>query len=186
MKLRLTTWPVPNPSNHYWPIPLHTLHAPCRSCIQLGSPHYTRRQLRLTFTQPSCKRGILILHLPVPSRRTRNLLRLLLLPRNMKSRCSYSYYNHRNSLYGLRPSLGTNKILGRYCHHKPSLSHPLRRSDSRRMIMRRFRRRQCNTQPILRPTFSTSICHRRSLYTPLIIPPSNGLQQPTRRILKYR
>ena len=117
----------PNPDR---PFSSHTLHFRYRNSLLLRRPHLPRRQLRLTYPEHTCQRCIFLLHLHLSSHRTRLVLRLLLVQRNMKHWGDPPPPDHNNSLRGLRPSLRTNIILRCNRHHKSSLCSSLHRQLS--------------------------------------------------------
>ena len=141
MKFWLYTRTMFSSTNCYRAISINTLHASRRPRIFFSSPYCTRRQLRLTPAEFTCKRSVLILYLPLFTRRARIILQLILLFRNVKFRCNYSFTNYRNSLYRICPSMGTNKILRGNRYYKSSLCYSLYWPLNCRVIMRRLRGR---------------------------------------------
>ena len=142
MKLRLSIRSLSSPSNRDRFISIYALHPTCRPRILISSPHYPRRKLRLITSKSPRQRRLLILHLSILTCRSRHLLRFILLSRNMKPRRSNPYPYNSNRLYRLRPSMRTNKILGRNSNHQPAISSPLYWRHPSRVAMRRLRRRQ--------------------------------------------
>lgn len=179
MKLRIYTRSLPSSPNFNRTIPRHTLHSPCRYSIFICSPHFSRRKLRMVTTKYPCQRKLMILHLPVPPCRPRPVLRILFDSRNLKYWGNHSYYSNGHSLYRIRPSLRANKLLRGHRNHQPILSHPLYWENTRRMTLRRLRRRQCNPKPIFRPSLLDALSNHRGRHTPPPIPPSNRIKQPS-------
>lgn len=186
MKLRIPPRSLPCCTNHYRPFPSHTLHIRHRHSLLLCNPYLPRRQLRLSPTLPPCQRSLHILYLPVPTRRTRNLLRLLYILRNMKHRNYPPLRRHSHSIYRLRTSMRPNILLRSNSHHKPPLSHSLCRNNPSRMSLRRVLSRQGHTHPILRPTFPTTLHYLSHSRSPSTFPPRNRLKQPNRNPIRRR
>lgn len=65
-----------------------------------------------------------ILHLPFCSRRTRPLLRLLHLSRNLKHWNHSTFYSNSYSIHRLCPTSSPNMFLRSNSHPQPSVSHP--------------------------------------------------------------
>uniref|UniRef100_A0A671E5N1 Uncharacterized protein n=1 Tax=Rhinolophus ferrumequinum TaxID=59479 RepID=A0A671E5N1_RHIFE len=126
----------------YFPTVVHrsinTLYIRYRHSLPLRNPHLPRRQLRLSPALPPRQRGLHILYLPVPTRRTRNLLRLLHILRNMKHWNHPPLRRHSHSIHRLRTPMRSNVLLRSNSYHKPSLSHSIRRNNSSRMSLRRI------------------------------------------------
>uniref|UniRef100_A0A8C6ZXF8 Uncharacterized protein n=1 Tax=Nothoprocta perdicaria TaxID=30464 RepID=A0A8C6ZXF8_NOTPE len=83
---------------------------------------------------------IIFLHLHLPSYRSRLLLWLLLVQRNMKYRNHPPFNINSNSLCRLRSTMRPNILLRRYRHHQPILRYSLHRPNISRMSLRWFLR----------------------------------------------
>lgn len=160
MKFRISPRFMPSYSNRNRIISSNTLHPSCRLSFLISCPHYTRCKLWLTSPNLTRKWRLLILYCSLFTRRARYLLQFLLIPRNLKSRCSPSPTNNSNSFCRLRPPMGTNKVLRSNCYHQSSISYSLYWKNSSRMNMRRVRSWQCNTQSLFRISLSSPICYR--------------------------
>lgn len=141
MKLRFPTRPLLNYTNPNRPIPSNTLHTRHNNRLLISHTHLSRRKLWLNYPIPTCKWGLHILHLPLRSHRTRPILRLLRLPRNMKHRSYSTIHSYSHCIRRLRPTLRTNIILRRNRHHQPSISNPIHWYYPSRMNLGRFFRR---------------------------------------------
>uniref|UniRef100_A0A671DUX2 Uncharacterized protein n=1 Tax=Rhinolophus ferrumequinum TaxID=59479 RepID=A0A671DUX2_RHIFE len=130
MKLRIPPGSLPSYPNSHRTFPSNTLYIRHCHSLPLRNPHLPRRQLRLSPVLSPCQRSLYILYLPVPTRRTRNLLRLLYILRNMKHRNHPPLRRHSHSIRRLRTPMRPNVLLRSNSHHKPSLSHPIRRNNS--------------------------------------------------------
>lgn len=150
---------MPNSTNPNRPIPSNTLHVRHRHRLLLRHPHLPRRQLWLNPALPSRQRSIHILYLPVPTCRSRHLLRLLHIHRNLKHWNCPPICRHSNSIHRLRPPMRTNIFLRGDSHHQPPLSYPLHRNKPCRVSLRRILRRQSHPHPILRSPLSPPIYH---------------------------
>lgn len=126
MKLRLTTRTLPGRPNPYRTVPCNTLHIRYLYSLLIRRPHLPRRQLRLTHSKPPRQRCLFLLYLPLPPHRTRPLLWLLSVQRDMKHwGCTFPPGND-NCLCWLCPPLRTNVILGGHRHYKPPVRRTLR------------------------------------------------------------
>uniref|UniRef100_A0A8C4LU49 Uncharacterized protein n=1 Tax=Equus asinus TaxID=9793 RepID=A0A8C4LU49_EQUAS len=114
-------------SDRGWKIIFHTLHIRHNNCLLIRHPHLSRRQLRMNHSIPPCQRSIHILYLPLHPRRTRPLLRLLHIPRDMKHWNYPTFYSNSHSIHGLCPTMRPNILLRGNSHHKPPISNPLHR-----------------------------------------------------------
>lgn len=138
MKFRLPSRPLPNHPNPNRIIPSHTLHIRHSNSILISSTHLSRRKLRLTYPIYARQRGLYILHLPIPPRRTRRVLRLIQYNRNMKHRNRTTIRCYSNSIHRLRTSMRTNIILRCHSNYKPTISHSIRRHNTSRVNLRGF------------------------------------------------
>lgn len=171
---------MPNNSNHYRPVPSNTLHIRHSNSIFISYPHLPRRKLRLTNSIFTCQRSFNILYLLIPPRRTRNVLWILHLPRNMKhwnrpTICSNSHRIHR-----LRTSMRTDIILRSHSNYKSTISYPLYRHYPSRMNLRGILSRQSNPNSLFRIPLHSPIHHRRSCNRTSPFPPRNRIKQPHR------
>lgn len=140
----------------------------------------------MTNSESSRKRSFLILHLYLSPHWTRTLLWLLPLQRNLKYRSIPSTLPNSNCLRRIRSPLRTNIILRGNRYHQPILSHPLHRTDTRRMSLRRLLSRQPNPYTILCPPLLTSLHHCRSHTHSLNLPTRNWIKQPSGHPIKLR
>lgn len=169
---------MPNSTNSNRTIPSYALHIRHNHRIQLCSPHLPRRQLRLTPSLSTRQRSIHILYLPLPSCRTRTLLRVLPIFRNMKRRHPSPLCSHSHSIHRLRIALRTNILLRSHSHYQPSLRHPLYWHRPRPMNLRWFLRRQGYPNPILRLPLPPTISSNSLSNSPPSILTRNRIQQP--------
>uniref|UniRef100_A0A8C0WAW3 Uncharacterized protein n=1 Tax=Castor canadensis TaxID=51338 RepID=A0A8C0WAW3_CASCN len=89
MKLWIPARNLPNPTNCNRAIPSNTLHIRHRDSILFSRTYLPRRQLRLNYPISSCQRSLHILYLPIHTRRTRGLLWIIYLHRDMEHCSSY-------------------------------------------------------------------------------------------------
>lgn len=157
MKFWILTRPMPDYSNYYGPIPIHTLYPPCRNSFLLRSPLNPRCQLRMNNTKHSRKWGLLIFYMLIPPHRTKYILWILLFLRNLKYWHLSTNSSYTNSFPRICPTLRSNKILRSNCYYKPSFRHPLHRKNPCRMNLRGVCSRQCNPNPIFCPSFLNTL-----------------------------
>lgn len=186
MKLWLTTWGVPNHSNSHRIIPSHTLHIRHANRILFSSPHLPRRQLWLNHSLPPCQRSINIFPMSLRPHWTWNLLRLLLIFRNLKHWNHPTTHNYSHRFHRIRPPMGTDIILRGNCNHQPSISHPLHRHRPSRMSLRWILSRQSYPHPIFRVTLHPTFRRNRPSSRPSPIPSRDRVQQPHRPNLRFR
>ena len=149
MKFRLTTRNLLNYSNPYRPIFSHTLHIRHPDSFLISCSHLPRRKLRLINPQSTRQRSIYILHVLIPSRRTRHLLRLVPLQRDMKYRGNPPTNRYSNSIRRLCFTMRTNIILRGYCNYQPPIRYPLHWNNISRMNLRWLLRRQSHPYTFL-------------------------------------
>ncbi|TKC51589.1 hypothetical protein EI555_012515, partial [Monodon monoceros] len=89
--------------------------------------HLLRHQLWLNHSIYTRKWSFHIFYLPFCPRRTWSILWILHLSGNMKCWNYPTTYSHSHHIHRLCPTLRTNIILRRNCHHKPTLSNPIYR-----------------------------------------------------------
>lgn len=140
----------------------------------------------MTTTLPPRKRRLFLLYLPISTYRTRNLLWVLPILRNLKYRCYSLLPNNSNSLCGVCSTMRTNKLLRSNSNHQPSIRDPLHRKNIGRMNLRRVRRSERYTKPILRLSLSSPICYCRTISTSPFISSPDRLQQPPWHQLQLR
>ena len=185
MELWLLTRPLFSRPNSHGVVFSHTLHLRHCYCLLLCRTHLPRRKLRMTHPKHTCQRRILLLHLHLPTYRTRPLLWLLPLQRNMEYWRSPTAPGDNNSFCGLRPPLRTDIILRGYSHHQPAIRRALCWKYPRAMNLRGLLRRQRHPNPILRLPLLIPVCHRGpNSYSPTL-PPRNRLKQPPRTKLGH-
>lgn len=173
-------------ANYYRTIFIYTLYPKHHYSLLISNSYLTRCKLWMNYPPHSRKHSITILFIPIPTHRSRNLLPILQPHRNLKYWSINFYRNHSHSLYRLRLTMRTNKILRGYRNYKSILSYPLHWLKPSRMNLRRLRSRQCNIKPILRPSLPSTICYRSlGCNSPTISSP-NRLQQPPWTKLRLR
>lgn len=180
MKLRITTRHLPNPTNHYRNLPSNTLLTRHLTSILISSPYHPRRAIRMTYPQYTCQRGLHLLHMHLPPHWPRTLLWLIPIQRNLKHRNHPTIPNYGHCIRRLRPTMRSNIILRRHCHHQPTISHPLHRQHPCTMNLRRILSRQCHPNPILYLSLSTPLCHCRFSSCTFTLPPRNRIKQSNR------
>lgn len=177
---------MPYNSNHYRPVLSNTLYIRHRNSILISYPHLSRCELWLINSISTCQRSFNIFYLPIPSRRTRNVLRILHLSRNMK------YWNHSairsysNRIHRLCASMRTNILLRSNSNYKPIISYPLHWLYPSRMNLRWFLCRQGNPNTLLRIPLHPPIYHRRTCNRTSTLPSRNRIKQPHRARLQCR
>lgn len=149
MELRLPSRRLPNPSNHHRIIPSHTLLTRRLNRLLVDRPHHPRRKLWLDHPLPSRQWRLNIFYLPLPTHRSRPILRLISLPRNLKHWHHPLAHNHSNSLYGLCPPMRPNILLRSHSNYKPTIRHPVYRNKPGPMSLRRLLSRQPYPHTIL-------------------------------------
>lgn len=186
MKLRLTTRPLLNYSNPYRIIPSNTLYIRYINCIFISHPYLPRRKQRMINPISSRQRCFHVLYLLIHTRRTRNLLWILPIPRNMKHRnypfirC-YSYCFHR-----LCATMRPNIILRSYRNYKLIISNSLHRYHPSRMNLRWIFSRQSYSNPVLRISLHPTIHRSSPNNSSPTISTRNWIKQPIRIKLRRR
>lgn len=138
MKFRLSIRSLPSRTNPNRIIPSNTLHIRYSHRIQLSHSHLPRRKLRMTTTLPTRQRSIHILYLPLPPYRTRTLLRILHIHRNMKCR-NYPFIRcNSHRFHRLCATMRTNIFLRSNSHHKPIICYSLHWNRPCRVNLRRL------------------------------------------------
>lgn len=160
-----------NHPNHYRPISSYTLHIRHHNSILISNTYLPRRKLRLINPIHTCKRSLHIFHLLIPTRRTRYILRILYLHRNLKHRSHPSLCSYSNCIYRLRTPMRTDIFLRRNSNHKPFISHPIHRNYPSRMNLRRLLSRQSYLNTIFRISFHPPIHHCSPRNCPPLISP---------------
>uniref|UniRef100_A0A7N9IFR9 Uncharacterized protein n=1 Tax=Macaca fascicularis TaxID=9541 RepID=A0A7N9IFR9_MACFA len=128
MKFRLTSYSLPNFTNHHRLILSNTLLTRHLLCLLLNCTYYPRCKLRLNHSLPPRQWCLYTLHLPFPTHGPRPLLWLISPPRNLKHWHYTPSYNHNNSFHGLCPPMGPNIILGGNSNHKLTIGNPICRN----------------------------------------------------------
>uniref|UniRef100_A0A8C0H2K7 Uncharacterized protein n=1 Tax=Chelonoidis abingdonii TaxID=106734 RepID=A0A8C0H2K7_CHEAB len=75
MKLRIITRHLPNRTNHYWNFSGNTLLTKHLTSVLISSPYHPRRTVRMAYPKYTCQRSLHLLHMYLPSHRSRTLLR---------------------------------------------------------------------------------------------------------------
>lgn len=170
MKLWITTRTLSSDTNRDRTIPSNTLLPKRRNSIQKSKTHLSRRKLWMTTTNPTRKRSLTILHLYLPTYRTRYILWILQLHPYLICRCSNSISNYSNSICRVRTTLGANIILRCNSNYKSPFSNPICRKGGSSMSMRRVRSRQRHTYTILRTPLPIALCYRSHSNNPPPVP----------------
>lgn len=184
MKFRLPISSLPHDPNPHRPTTSHALHSRHIPSLLLRSPHLPERTIRLTHPESPRKRRLILLHLYLPSHRTRPILRLLPLQGNLKHRSNPPPHTHSHRLCGLCSPMGPNIILRGHRYHKPILSNSLHWTHPSRVSLRGIFSRQPNPYPILRLTLPPPLCNRRYYYHPPHLPTRIRLKQPPRHLIR--
>lgn len=140
----------------------------------------------MTNSKHSCKRSLLFLHLPLPSRSPRHILWLIPLQRNLKHRSSSPTPNYNNRLRRICAPMRTDILLRSHRNYQPSFRLPLHRGHPSTMNLRWFLSRQRHPNPILRLPLPSAIRNCRRKHNPPPIPSSNRIKQPNRIKLRRR
>ena len=138
------------------PIPSNTLYIRHNNSILLCNPHLPRCKLRLNHPIHTRTQSISILYLPVYTCRTRPVLRIIHLPRNMEHRSSPPICNNSHSIHRLCLTMRTDVILRGNSHYQPSLSNPIHWHKPSRMNLRRILSRTRPPSPDSSPSTSSS------------------------------
>uniref|UniRef100_A0A8C0Y3N1 Uncharacterized protein n=1 Tax=Castor canadensis TaxID=51338 RepID=A0A8C0Y3N1_CASCN len=99
MKLRIPTRNLLNPTNRNRTISSNTLHIGHHNSILFSRTYLPRCKLRLNHPIPPCQWSFHVLYLPVHTRRTRNLLWIIRLHRNMKCQHQLTIHSYSHRLY---------------------------------------------------------------------------------------
>lgn len=138
MKLWVSPRPLSSRPNLNRTISSNTLHRKRRNSLLIRCSHLPRRKLWVTNSQYTRQRRLLLLYLPLPTHRTRPVLRLLPLYGNLKHRsCTFPPSNNHR-LRRLRSPLRTNILLRRHCHYKLNVCCTLCRQHPGSMNLRRL------------------------------------------------
>lgn len=138
MKLRIPTRSLPSNPNPNRPLFSNTLYIRHNHSIFISHPYLPRCKLRMINSLYPCKRGLNILHMPIPTCRSWPILWLLLIPRNLKHRSNPPISHYSNRIHGLCPPMRTNIILRRHRNHKSTISYPIYWNRPSRMNLRRI------------------------------------------------
>ena len=138
------------------PIPSNTLYIRHNNSILLCNSHLPRCKLRLNHPIHTRTQSISILYLPVYTCRTRPVLRIIHLPRNMEHRSSPPICNNSHSIHRLCLTMRTDVILRGNSHYQPSLSNPIHWHKPSRMNLRRILSRTRPPSPDSSPSTSSS------------------------------
>lgn len=180
MKLRFPLRSLPNNSNYHRTIPSNTLYIRHHNSILISHPYLPRRKLRLINPIFTCQRSLNILHLLISPCRTRHILWVLHLLRNMKHRNYPPIHSHSNRIYRLCTTMRTNIILRSHSNYKFTISHSIHWNHPCRMNLRRILSRQSNPNTLLRISLYSPIHYCRSRNRTSPVPPRNRIKQPHR------
>lgn len=170
MKLRITLRNLPNSTNPNRLTPSSSLHRRYIPSLLIRGQYMPKRTVRMTHSQPPCKWSLILLHLHLPPHCPRILLRLLPVQGNLKHRNYPPTHPHSHSLRRLRPPMRPDIILRSHSYHKPILCHPLHRTNTSRMSLRRILRRQPHPNSIFYTTLPPPIPNRQPSPHPLNLP----------------
>lgn len=176
MKLWLLTRGMLNLTNPHWPLSSHTLHIRHNNRFLISYPHLPRRKLRLDYPISTCQRSLHILYLSIHARRTRNILRLLHLLRNMKYRDCAIVYGHGYSLHRICLTMRPNVFLRGNRNHQPPVSNPIYWDRPSRVNLRGFLSRQSYPDTILCLPLHPSVYRLSPSSSPPPIPSRNRIQ----------
>ena len=177
---------LPNSPNHYRSFLSHTLHIRYNNSLFISNTHLSRRKLRVTNPIYTRKRSLNIFYLLIPSCRTRLILWIIYIYRNLKHWSTSTVRSHSHSIYRLRPSMRTNIILRCHSYYKPPISHPIYWNNPSRMNLRGLLSRQSHLDPILRFPLHLTIYYRGPSNRSPPLPPRNRIKQPNRIKLRCR
>lgn len=186
MKLRLPFRNLPNSPNYYRTILSYTLYIRYNNSLLISNTHLPRRKLRMINPIYTRKWSLYILYLLISTCRTRHVLWILYIYRNMKHWSSTTIRSNSHSIYRLCTPMRTNIILRSNSNYKPFISYSLHRNNPCRMNLRWVLSRQSHLNPILRlPLYSTIHYCSHSNCTSSISP-RNRIKQPNRLKLRRR
>ena len=186
MKLWVPSRSLPNSPNHYRSFLSQTLHIRYNNSLFISNTHLSRRKLRVTNPIYTRKRSLNIFYLLIPSCRTRLILWIIYIYRNLKHWSTSTVRSHSHSIYRLRPSMRTNIILRCHSYYKPPISHPIYWNNPSRMNLRGLLSRQSHLDPILRFPLHLTIYYRGPSNRSPPLPPRNRIKQPNRIKLRCR
>lgn len=184
MELWLSTRCLPNYSNYHRLILSYTLHFRYNNSIFISNTYLSRRKLRLTNSIYTRKRSLNIFYLLVSSCRTRDILRIIYIYRNMKHWSYLTICSNSHSIHRLCSPMRANILLRSNSNYKPPFSNPLHRNHPSRMNLRGFLSRQSYSNTLLRLPLYPSIHYRSPSSCSPTFPPRNRLKQPNRPKLR--
>ena len=179
MKLWVPSRSLPNSPNHYRSFLSHTLHIRYNNSLFISNTHLSRRKLRVTNPIYTRKRSLNIFYLLIPSCRTRLILWIIYIYRNLKHWSTSTVRSHSHSIYRLRPSMRTNIILRCHSYYKPPISHPIYWNNPSRMNLRGLLSRQSHLDPILRFPLHLTIIIAALAIVHLLFLHETGSNNPT-------
>ena len=186
MKLWLSPRHLLNFTDSNRPIPSNTLYTWHNNSILLCNPHLPRRKLWLNYPIYTRKRGINIFYLPIYACRTRPILWIIYLPRNMKHRSNPPICDNSHSIHRLCFTMRTNIILRGNSYYQPPFSNSIYWHKPSRMNLGRILSRQSYPHPIFRLSLYFPIHHRSPRHSSPTLPPRNRIQQPHRNSIGHR
>lgn len=186
MKLRIPPRNLLDPTDPNRPILSYTLHPRHNHSLFISHTHLPRCKLWLNHPIHTRKWSLHILHLPIHTHRTRTILRLLHIYRNMKHRHYPPIHHYSHSIHRLRTAMRTNIILRSNRHYQPTISSPLCRRRPSTMNLRRIFNRQSNPNTILRPPLYPTIRSTSTSSSTSTIPTRNRIQQPLWNPIRFR
>lgn len=132
------------------------------------------------------KRSLHLLHIYLPTHRTRPILRLLLARKHMKRWSNHTIPTNSHSIHRLCPPMRTNIILRSNRNHQPTIRHPIHWRHHRTMNLRWTLSKQCNTHTLYCPSLPPPIRHPSPTNHPPNLPTRTRILQPRWIIQKHR
>uniref|UniRef100_A0A7N5KPC1 Uncharacterized protein n=1 Tax=Ailuropoda melanoleuca TaxID=9646 RepID=A0A7N5KPC1_AILME len=111
MELRVPVRSMSDLANLNRLISSHTLYIRHSYSLLISRTYLSRRQLWLNYSIHTCQWSLYIFYLPIYTRRTRLILWIISISRDMKYRNYSSTYSHSHSIHRIRITLRTNILL---------------------------------------------------------------------------
>ena len=117
--------------------------------------------------------------------RTRHLLWILPIQKNMKHRNYLIISNNSHCIHGLCTTMRTNIILSCHCNYKYNLNNPIFRRSDYSMNLRRICSKWANTNPIFHISHNYPIHHFCIHCNSSNISPRHRIKQPHRTFIHH-
>uniref|UniRef100_A0A8D0B6V8 Uncharacterized protein n=1 Tax=Salvator merianae TaxID=96440 RepID=A0A8D0B6V8_SALMN len=143
MKPRFITRPISCSTNPDRTIPSNTLYSKHNHCLLICHQYLPRFPIRMTILLPQ---------------------------RDLKCRSNLVLFINSDSLHRIYFTMSTNIILRGHSNYKPTINHPIRRTNTSRMTLGRLLRRQPDLNLILHTTLYTPLCTSGFISTPSTFP----------------